>query len=73
MNSLPDKDLQLQLQEALHEKAIRQGKSDLASDILQDPGNAVVGSPIADGGRLCGGGKISMNPLAIRSINALYV
>jgi len=43
MNSLPDKDLQLQLQEALREKAIQQGKSDLASDILHDIGNAVVG------------------------------
>jgi len=43
MNPLSIKDLQLQLQEALREKAIQQGKSDLASDILHDIGNAVVG------------------------------
>lgn len=43
MKPLADKDIQTQLQEALREKAIQQGRSDLAADILHDIGNAVVG------------------------------
>ena len=43
MNPSEDKDIQQELREALREKAIEQGKSELAADILHDIGNAVVG------------------------------
>lgn len=43
MNSSAENELQTQLQEALREKAIQQGRSELAADILHDIGNAVVG------------------------------
>lgn len=37
------KDISAELREALREKAIQQGKSELAADILHDVGNAIVG------------------------------
>jgi len=43
MNPSADNELQARLQEALREKAIQQGRSELAADILHDIGNAVVG------------------------------
>jgi len=43
MNSSADNELQKPLQEALREKAIQQGRAELAADILHDIGNAVVG------------------------------
>jgi signal transduction histidine kinase len=43
MNPSDNKDLKQELCDALREKAIEQGKSELAADILHDIGNAVVG------------------------------